>query len=108
MALLSLSVDQEPAPDASSTPDIALVFELMRTPPDARTRNWLSAVVEKSSSVESAQTKLPSWIALALRPAARLKFAARLFWPPGTVPKSPVMRLFAPPPMAPLWTNDAI
>ena len=44
----------------------------MRTPPDARTLNWLSAVEVKSTPVESAQTNAPELVAFACRPAAKL------------------------------------
>jgi hypothetical protein len=52
----------------------------------ARIRNWFVPVEAKSAFSLSAQTKLPSCTALALRPAARLKRPAAMFpKPPGTV-----------------------
>jgi len=47
-------------------------FLAIPTPPLARMRNWFSPVEVKSSLVESAQTKVPLWLALARRPAAKL------------------------------------
>ena len=41
------------------------------TPLDALIRNWSAAVDSKSPALESAETKLPSWSALACWPAAR-------------------------------------
>ena len=39
-------------------------FVLMPTPPAARTRNWLFAVLANSASVESPHTKAPAWLAM--------------------------------------------
>src|SRR5438046_2606759 len=72
-----------------------------RTPPAARAENWLFAVEGKSKALESAHTRLPWWLALAWRPAARLKLPfAVLLLPPGTVEASPLAWLSVPPPTA--------
>jgi len=51
-------------------------------------------------AVESAQTKAPRWLALALKPAAKLKPpCAELNLPPGMVDSKPLAVLLEPPPM---------
>ena len=73
----------------------------MPTPPAARNRTWLGAVDVKSSSALSAQTNVPSWLALARRPAAWLYSPTASFWePPGTVAMNPLAVLANPPPTA--------
>ena len=68
------------------------------TPPVARIRNWSVALDVKATPVESAQTKAPSWLALAMRPAARLKSPrATLSDPPATVARYPLAVLLPPP-----------
>ena len=50
----------------------ALMLRRMITPPLACTTNWSSPVDAVTVSVESLQTKDPSWLAMAPRPAAKL------------------------------------
>ena len=61
------------------------LFVLMPTPPAARMRNWLFVVLPKSSNCESAQTKVPTLVALAWVPAANECSVATLLCPPGIV-----------------------
>jgi hypothetical protein len=56
---------------ATSSFSLGLVVPIP-TPPSARIRNWSGPVEVKSASVESPHTKAPLWLALALRPAAKL------------------------------------
>lgn len=71
------------------------------TPPPAWMRNWFCAVEPKLSwSVDelSDQTKVPSWLALAPVPAARLYLPSAMFSkPPGIAAAVPLARLFSPP-----------
>ena len=71
----------------------------MPTPPVARIRNWFGAVESKKAAVEeSPQTNVPSFVARAPRPAAKLNWPpARLKMPPGTTAKLLVARLPEPP-----------
>ena len=68
-APLPLNVVAVMVPFTSSA--VAGLFLPMPTPPPARIKSWLLAVVAKSASVESAQTKAPVCSALARRPAAK-------------------------------------
>src|SRR5256885_10784366 len=65
-------------------------------------RNWFVPLEEKPAPFvegKSPQTKLPAWLALARRPAAKEKSpAALLSWPPGTVEYLPAPLLLSPPP----------
>src|ERR671919_572874 len=69
-----------------------------KNPPWARAMNWFTPEEAMSAFWESAHTKAPSWLALALRPAAKLVKPVAVFWlPPPTVATRPLAVLLFPP-----------
>src|SRR5439155_22862278 len=98
LAARSDNDDQAPETGESLTPCVKFELEKKRTPPEARTVNWLLVVDSTSASVESLQTNEPACAACARFPAAKEKSpSAALSFPPGMVEQYPEQEFEQPP-----------